>query len=76
MDEDPCIKDEQQRSTFSVSAIGVVHRPGMSDTATTDEGAYFDPFVESVVEIYPERLTGSWASRNSVIWWSSCTWIE
>ncbi len=58
MNEDPCIKDGQQRSTFSVSAIGVVHRPGMSDTATTDEGTYFDPFVESVVEIYPEWADG------------------
>ena len=46
------------RPSFSVSAIGVVHRPGMPDGATTARGEFFDPFVESVVEIYPEWAGG------------------
>ena len=42
------------RPSFSLTAIGVVHRPGMADGATTARGEYFDPFAESVVELYPE----------------------
>lgn len=48
----------ERRRTFSVTAIGVVHRPGMDDDETTAEGAYFDPFAESIVEIYPEWSDG------------------
>lgn len=46
------------RPTFSVTAIGVVHRPGMADGATTAHGEYFDPFAESIVELYPEWAGG------------------
>lgn len=48
----------RQRSTFSVTAIGVIHRPGMNDGEATAEGAYFDPFAESIVEIHPEWADG------------------
>ncbi|MDQ3513445.1 MAG: SAM-dependent methyltransferase [Chloroflexota bacterium] len=48
----------EERRTFGVSAIGVIHRPGWADDATTGEGEYFDPFTESVVEIYPEWAAG------------------
>src|SRR5918998_4225446 len=46
------------RPSFSLTAIGVVHRPGMADGAMTARGEYFDPFVESVVELYPEWAGG------------------
>ena len=48
----------EPRPTFTVTAIGVVHRPGMPDGATTGPTEYFDPFAESVVEIYPEWAAG------------------
>lgn len=48
----------EQRRSFSVTAIWVVHRPGMDDGETTAEGTYFDPFAESIVEIYPEWAEG------------------
>lgn len=47
-----------RRPSFTATAIGVIHRPGWEDDATTAEGAYFDPFAESVVEIYPEWAAG------------------
>ena len=47
-----------QRRGFTVTAIGVVHRPGWSDDATTAQDEYFDPFAESIVEIYPEWAAG------------------
>jgi len=47
-----------QRRGFGVTAIGVVHRPGWADDATTAPGDYFDPFAESIVEIYPEWEAG------------------
>ncbi len=47
-----------QRPSFTSTAIGVVHRPGWSDDATTTEGEYFDPFAESIIEIYPEWAAG------------------
>ena len=47
-----------QRPSFSVTAIGVVHRPGWADDATTAPTDYFDPFAESVIEIYPEWAAG------------------
>ena len=46
------------RRSFAVTAIGVVHRPGWSDDATTASNEYFDPSAESVVEIYPEWEAG------------------
>ncbi len=52
------LADRAQRPAFSVTAIGVVHRPGLSNGATTAEGEYFDPFAESIVEIYPEWTDG------------------
>ena len=48
----------EPRPTFTVTAIGVVHRPGMPGGATTGPTEYFDPFAESVVEIYPEWAAG------------------
>ena len=48
----------EPRPSFTVTAIGVVHRPGMPDGATTEPTEYFDPFAESVVEIYPEWAAG------------------
>ncbi len=47
-----------QRPSFTVTAIGVVHRPGWPEDATTAPTEYFDPFAESVLEIYPEWATG------------------
>ncbi|MDP9469749.1 MAG: TrmO family methyltransferase, partial [Chloroflexota bacterium] len=47
-----------RRPSFTATAIGVVHRPGWADDATTAEGEYFDPFAESVVEIYSEWAAG------------------
>ncbi len=47
-----------QRPDFAVTAIGVVHRPGWPDDATTAEGEFFDPFAESILEIYPEWAPG------------------
>ncbi len=47
-----------QRRDFTVTAIGVVHRPGWADGATTARDEYFDPFAESVIEIYPEWAAG------------------
>ncbi len=35
-----------------------MHRPGLPDDATTAAGEYFDPFAESIVEIYPEWAAG------------------
>lgn len=48
----------QQRPSFGVTAIGVVHRPGMADGVTTERGEYFNPFAESIIEIYPEWADG------------------
>lgn len=48
----------ERRPSFDVTAIGVVHRPGLPDDATTAAGEYFDPFAESIVEIYPEWAAG------------------
>ena len=48
----------EQRRTFGVTEIGVVDRAGWSDDATTEEGEYFDPFAESIIEIYPEWAAG------------------
>lgn len=48
----------EQRPRFTVTAIGVVHRPGLPDGATTASTAYFDPFAESTIEIYPEWAAG------------------
>jgi tRNA (adenine37-N6)-methyltransferase len=42
------------RAQFTVTPIGVVHRPGMADDARSEPGTYFDPFAESIVEIFPE----------------------
>lgn len=42
------------RPQFTVAPIGVVHRPGMADGARSEPGTYFDPFAESVLEIFPE----------------------
>ena len=47
-----------ERPNFGVTAIGVVHRPGWPDGATTAPGEFFDPFAESIVEIYPEWAAG------------------
>lgn len=47
-----------QRSSFVVTAIGVVHRPGLPDGATAAPAEYFDPFVESTIEVYPEWAAG------------------
>ncbi|MDP9357624.1 MAG: SAM-dependent methyltransferase [Chloroflexota bacterium] len=47
-----------RRPTFTITAIGVIHRPGWANDATSAEGEYFDPFAESVVEIYPEWAAG------------------
>ena len=41
-----------QRPTFSVTAIGIVHRPGLPDGATTEPTEYFDPFA---VVLYLDR---------------------
>lgn len=46
------------RPTFTVSPIGVVHRPDMPDGARTEPGEYFDPFAPSVIEIFPEWEAG------------------
>lgn len=46
------------RPTFAVTAIGVIHRPGLPDDATTGPTDYFDPFAESVIEVYPEWAAG------------------
>ena len=47
-----------QRPSFTVTAIGVIHRPGLPDDATTGPTDYFDPFAESVIEVYPEWAAG------------------
>lgn len=47
-----------QRPSFTVTAIGVVHRPGLPDGATTAPTEYFDPFAASLIEIYPEWAEG------------------
>ena len=47
-----------QRPSFTVTAIGVVHRPGLPDDATTGPTDYFDPVAESVIEVYPEWAAG------------------
>ena len=47
-----------ERPRFGVTAIGVVHRPGMPDGETTAVSEYFDPFAESIIEIYPEWAAG------------------
>lgn len=51
-------EQRNERPVFSVTAIGTIHRPGLADDATTAEGEYFDPFAESIVEIYPEWAGG------------------
>ena len=48
----------EHRPSFEVVAIGVVHRPSMPDGATTAPEEYFDPFAESVIEVYPEWAAG------------------
>lgn len=47
-----------QRPSFTVTAVGVVRRPGWPDDATTAPTDYFDPFAESIIEIYPEWGAG------------------
>ncbi len=47
-----------QRPTFSVTAIGIVHRPGLPDGATTAPTEYFDPFAESTIELFTEWAGG------------------
>lgn len=42
------------RPQFTVTPIGIVHRPDMPDTARSEPGTYYDPFAESVIEIFPE----------------------
>lgn len=49
---------QDQRPTFGVTAIGIIHRPGLPDDATTAPAEYFDPFAESVIEVYPEWAAG------------------
>ncbi len=44
--------------TFSLTPIGVVHRPDMPDGARSEPGAYFDPFAASVIEIFPQWEAG------------------
>ncbi len=56
-----------QRRGFTVTAIGVVHRPGWSDDATTAQDEYFDPFAESIVEIYPEWAAGLAGQGNCIM---------
>lgn len=46
------------RPQFTVTPIGVVHRPGMPDDARNEPGTYFDPFAESILEIFPEWEAG------------------
>ncbi len=46
------------RPQFTVTPIGVVHRPGMPDDARSEPGTYFDPFAESIIEIFPEWVAG------------------
>ncbi len=46
------------RPQFTVTPIGVVHRPGMADGARSEPGTYFDPFAESIIEIFPEWEAG------------------
>lgn len=48
----------QERPTFAVTAIGVVHRPGLPDGAATPPNERFDPFAESLIEAYPEWAAG------------------
>ncbi|MGI8687887.1 MAG: tRNA (N6-threonylcarbamoyladenosine(37)-N6)-methyltransferase TrmO [Thermomicrobiales bacterium] len=43
---------------FAVTPIGVVHRPGVPDGAQSESGTYYDPFAESVIEIFPEWAEG------------------
>ncbi len=50
--------DRPQRPVFVVTAIGLIHRPGLPDDATTAPGEYFDPFAESIIEIFPEWADG------------------
>ena len=42
------------RNHFTVTPVGLVHRPGMPDGARSEPGTYYDPFAESVVEVFPE----------------------
>jgi len=42
------------RDSFTVTPVGLVHRPGMPDGARSEPGMYYDPFAESVVEVFPE----------------------
>ncbi len=42
------------RPQFTVTPIGVVHRPGMPDGWRNEPGTFFDPFAESIIEIFPE----------------------
>lgn len=46
------------RPQFTVTPIGVVHRPGMADETRSEPGTYFDPFAESIIEIFPEWEAG------------------
>lgn len=46
------------RRPFTVTPIGVVHRPGLPDGWRNEPGTYYDPFAESVIEIYPEWEEG------------------
>jgi tRNA-Thr(GGU) m(6)t(6)A37 methyltransferase TsaA len=46
------------RPHFTVTPIGVLHRPDMPDDARSDRGAYYDPFAETIIEIFPEWEAG------------------
>jgi tRNA-Thr(GGU) m(6)t(6)A37 methyltransferase TsaA len=59
-----------QDRTFSVTAIGIIRRPGLADDATTEMGEYFDPFAESLIEVFPQwadGLTGIEAFSHLVV---------
>lgn len=47
-----------ERPQFTVTPIGVVHRPGLADDARSEPGTYYDPFAESVIEIFPAWEAG------------------
>lgn len=47
-----------ERRHFTVTPIGVVHRPRMPDGAQSEPGTYYDPSAESVIEIFTEWAEG------------------
>ncbi len=42
------------RPSFAVTPMAVVHRPGMADGERSESGTFYDPFAESIIEVYPE----------------------